>query len=69
MQSEYRVNENGGVVQPALVLSKSSSSNITIQMISTDITTSGEHHIYKLNTLMQELLRIISSYVLQQILS
>lgn len=56
MQSEYRVNENSGVVQPALVLSKSSSSNITVHIISTDITTSGEHHTYKfipLNTLMQ----------------
>ena len=40
-QSSYSVNEDDGVVQPVLVLSNSSSTNVTIQIESRNITATG----------------------------
>ena len=42
-QSEYYVNEDAGAAQPVLVISNSSSTNITVQVTSTDISASGEY--------------------------
>ena len=42
VQSLYIVVENDGVFQPELILSESSSTNITVQVISDDITATGE---------------------------
>ena len=41
-QSTYRVNESRGVVQPVLVLSNPSSTDITIEVLNIDITAVGE---------------------------
>ena len=41
-QPTYSVNENDGVLQPVLVLSESSSTDITVQVRSTDKTATGE---------------------------
>ena len=41
-QSTYSVNENSGVVQPVLVLSIPSSTDITVEVISTDGSATGE---------------------------
>ena len=42
VQSLYIVVETDGVFQPELILSESSSTNITVQVISDDITATGE---------------------------
>ena len=42
VQSLYFVVETDGVFQPELVLSESSSTNITVQVIADDITATGE---------------------------
>ena len=41
-QSTYSVNENSGVVQPVLVLSNPSSTDITVEVTSTDGSATGE---------------------------
>ena len=41
-QSIYHVNENGGTVQPTLVLSNPTSYNITIEVVAANRTASGE---------------------------
>ena len=41
-QSTYTVGEDDGVVQPVLVLSNPSSTDITVQVISTDNTATGK---------------------------
>ena len=41
-ETMYSVNENAGVMQPVLVLSNSSSSNITIEVFNTDGLATGE---------------------------
>ena len=41
-ESMYSVNENDGVLQPVLVLSESSSTNITITVEADDITATGK---------------------------
>ena len=40
--SAYTIDEDAGSVQPVLVLSNPSSTNITVQVISNDITATGE---------------------------
>jgi len=42
IQSTYSVNENDGQAQPVLILSNPSSTNITVQVRSNDITATGE---------------------------
>ena len=44
-QSVYHVIEDSGSAHPTLVLSYPLSSDITVDMFSTDITASGEHYI------------------------
>jgi len=41
-QSEYSVDEDGGPVQPVLVLSNPSSTDITVQVRDTEITATSE---------------------------
>ena len=41
-QSTYSVNENSGVIQPVLVLSNPSSTDITIEVTSTDGSATGK---------------------------
>ena len=41
-QSTYNINEDDGPVQPVLVLSNPSSTDITVQVRSRDITATGE---------------------------
>lgn len=41
-QSTYSVNESDGVVRPYLVLSNPSSTAITIQILNSDISSTGE---------------------------
>jgi len=43
-QSTYSVGENDGLVQPVLVLSNPSSTDIIVQMLDTNITAYGEHY-------------------------
>ena len=43
-QSTYSVNENDRILQPVLILSNPSSTDITVQVRSTDKTATGEYH-------------------------
>jgi len=43
-QSTYSVGENSGPVQPVLVLSNPSSTDITVKILYTDITALGKHY-------------------------
>ena len=42
-QSQYIVNEDDGSAQPVLVISKPLSTDITVQVTSTDVLASGEY--------------------------
>ena len=42
-QSVYSVNEDAGLVQPILVISNPSSTDITVQVINTDGSATGEY--------------------------
>ena len=42
----YRVNEDGGSVQPALVLSRPVSANTTVTVLSGDGSAEGSYYIY-----------------------
>ena len=50
-QSVYSVNEDAGLVQPVLVISNPSSTDITVQVINTDGSATGEY-CSVLNTIM-----------------
>ena len=71
-QSTYRVNENDELVQPALVLSSPSSSEITVQVNDNGITATGELiHItnYRITLLaLQEVMIIILDHILSTFL-
>ena len=41
-QSIYNINENSGPVQPVLVLSNPSSTNVTVEVFNTNITALGK---------------------------
>lgn len=41
-QSLYRINEDGGLIRPTLVLSNPSASDITVEVFGIDVT-AGEH--------------------------
>lgn len=49
-QEEYRVNENDGMAQFVLVLSNPVSTNVSVQVITTDLST-GKNTQHKLHTL------------------
>ena len=42
-QSEYSVNEDAGPIQPVLVISNPSSTDITVQVTSTDGSATGKY--------------------------
>ena len=46
-QSTYRVDEDDGPAQPVLVLSNPSSTDIAVQVFSTDGSAAGEYYTYK----------------------
>lgn len=45
-QSTYNVDENDGPVQAVLVLSNPLSSNVTVEVMGTDISATGDHETY-----------------------
>ena len=49
-QEEYRVNENDGTVQFVLALSNPASTNVSVKVINTDLST-GKNTQHKLHTL------------------
>ena len=48
-QSMYNVNENAGSSQPVLVLSNPSSTDITVQVTTTDGSATGEYYSILIN--------------------
>ena len=71
-QSTYSVNENAELVQPALVLSNPSSSEITVQVNDIGITATGELiHIKSYNNIimaLQEMMITILDHILSTFL-
>ena len=73
-QSTYMINENDGLVQPVLVLSNSVATDITLQVITNDITATGEYisiiinNMFIIIILQEEVLIIILDHTMSHLL-
>ena len=73
-QSTYMINENDGLVQPVLVLNNSVATDITLQVITNDITATGEYiniiinNMFIIIILQEEVLIIILDHTMSYFL-
>ena len=73
-QSTYMINENDGLVQPVLVLNNSVATDITLQVITNDITATGEYiniiinNMFIIIILQEEVLIIILDHTMSHFL-
>ena len=73
-QSTYMINKNDGLVQPVLVLNNSVTTDITLQVITNDITATGEYiniiinNMFIIIILQEEVLIIILDHTMSYFL-
>ena len=72
-QSTYMINENDGLVQAVLVLNNSVATDITLQVITNDITATGEYiniiiNMFIIIILQEEVLIIILDHTMSRFL-
>ena len=73
-QSTYMINENDGLVQPVLVLNNSVATDITLQVVTNDITATGEciniiiNNMFIIIILQEEVLIIILDHTISHFL-